>query len=84
MARGGEQHTTYENEGGVEVLVVLPDVVGVILGRLPLVHGVEVETRIVVLDGLEERSESVLKTTFVQRHAVRATSVIRRTTLGRF
>ena len=69
---GSERHMAHENQGGIEVLVVLLDVVGVVLGRLPLVHCVEVKTRIVVLDGLEERSESILEATFVQRHAARA------------
>jgi hypothetical protein len=55
---------TYENQGGIEVLVVLLDVVRVILGRLPLVHRVEIETGVVVLDGLEEHSESILEAGF--------------------
>ena len=45
-----ERDIAYKNQGGVEVLVILLDVVGVILGRFPLVHGVEVETSVVVLD----------------------------------
>ena len=68
-----ERRTTYKNQGGIEVLVVFLDVVGVVLCRLPLVHRVEVETSIVVLDGLEERSESILETASAQRRAVRAT-----------
>ena len=42
---------------------MLLDIVGVVLGRPSFVHGVEVETSVVVLDGLEERSESILETT---------------------
>ena len=56
---------TYENQGGVEVLVVLLDIVHIVLGRLPLVHRVEIEAGIIVLYGLEEFSESILETTFV-------------------
>ena len=55
-----ERQTTHKNQGGIEILVVLLDIVGVVLGRLLLVHRVEVETSVVVLDGLEERSESIL------------------------
>ena len=47
---GGSQErtvgTTYEDQGGVEVLVVLLDVVCIILDRLPLVHRVEIEARV--------------------------------------
>jgi len=46
---------THENQGGVEVLVVFLHVLGVVFHRLSLVHGVEVELGIVVLDGLEIR-----------------------------
>ena len=53
---------TYENQGGIEVLIVLLDIVCVILGRLPLVHSVEVGAGVVGLDGLEESFESILKT----------------------
>jgi len=62
----------YEDQGGVEVLVVLLNIVCVILDRLLLVHGVEIETGVIVLDGLEEYSESILKAMFVQRHVVEA------------
>jgi len=50
MVRISERYTTYENQGSVEVLVILLDVVRVILGRFPLVHRVEIETGVVVLD----------------------------------
>jgi len=46
---------TYEYQRGIEVLVVLLDIVGIVLGRLSLVHRVEVEARIARLDELEER-----------------------------
>ena len=42
---------THENEGGIEVLVVLLDVVRIILHHLLLVHGIEIEAGIVVLYG---------------------------------
>jgi hypothetical protein len=64
---------THEYQGSVEVLVVLLDVVRVILHRLSLVKGIEVEAGVVGLDGLEERSESILKAMRVQRLAIRAT-----------
>ena len=67
-----ERQATYKNQGGIEVLVVLLDIVGVILGRLPLVHRVEVETGIVVLDGREECSESILETRKGKRGVVEA------------
>ena len=46
--------------------------VGVVLGRLPLVHGVEVETSVVILDGLEESSESILEAVDGKRNVVEA------------
>jgi len=73
MAHGSKQCTTYEDQGGVEVLVVLLDVVRIVLDRLLLVDRVEIEAGVVVLDGLEECSESILEATSVQRHVVKAT-----------
>ena len=67
MSRERGNQTTHENEGGVEVLVVLLDVVRVVLHRLPVVHRIEVEAGIVGLDGLEECPESILQATFGQR-----------------
>jgi len=72
MTRGSELHTTYENEGSVEIFVVFLDVVSVVLGRLLLVHRVEVEASIVVLDRLEERSECILEATSFQRSTTHA------------
>ena len=63
---------TDEYQGGIEVLVVLLDVVGIVLSRLPLVHRVEVEARIIGLDGLEEGSESILEAGSSQRSAAQA------------
>ena len=62
----------HEYQGGIEVLVILLDVVGIVLGRFPLVHGVEVEAGIFRLDGLEESSESILKATSGQRSVMQA------------
>ena len=50
-ARDNWNVETHENQGCVEVLVVLPHVV--VLRRLLLVHGVEIELGVVVLDQLE-------------------------------
>ena len=61
----------YEYQGGIEVVVVLLDVVRIVLGRLPLVHGVEVEAGIVGLDGLEESPESILEAASAQHSAMR-------------
>ena len=62
---------THEYQGGIEVLVVLLDVVRIILSRFLLVHRVEIESRVIVLDGLEERSESIFKTVIPLRSAMR-------------
>ena len=53
MMNSGERHATDQNQGGIEVLVVLPDVVGVVFCCLFLVHCVEIETSLIVPDGLE-------------------------------
>ena len=63
---------THENQGGVEVLVILIDIVCIVLHRLPLVHRIEVEAGVIGLDGLEERSESILEAKSGQRSAVQA------------
>ena len=75
---------THENERGVEVFVILLDVVHIVLGRLPLVHGVEVDTGIIGLDGLEERSQSILDATPGQRSTTQTMDGVERTTLDRF
>ena len=48
---------------------MLLDEVRIVLGRLPLVHRVEVDARVIGLDGLEERSESILEAASGQRSA---------------
>ena len=68
----------------MEVLAVLLDVVGVVVHRLSLVHGVEVEAGIVGLYGLEESSESILKTTPAERSTMRAMQCVERTTSDLF
>ena len=50
----------YENQGDVQVLVVLLDIVRVILCRLLFVCRIEVETRVIVLYGFEIHSEDIL------------------------
>ena len=52
------------------VLVILLDILSIALSRLPLVHRVEIEIGVVILDGLEKCSESILEATFVQQHVV--------------
>ena len=63
MIDNSTRRRTHEYQGGVEILVILLDIVSIVLGRLPLVHRVEVEAGVVGLDGLKERSESILKAT---------------------
>ena len=78
------QRVTHEYQSGIEVLVILLDVVHVVLGRLLLVHGVKVNAGIFGLDGLEESSESILEATSSQRLTTQATQRIRHTTWDRF
>ena len=47
------------NEGYVEVLVVLLDVVRIVLVRFPFVNRVEVKSGVINLGGLEEGSKGV-------------------------
>ena len=53
---------TYENEGGVKILVVLLHVLGVVLRRFSLVHGTEVKLVFFVLYGLEIHPHGLLDT----------------------
>ena len=66
MGSKSEQWVTHEYQRSIEVLVILLNVVRIVLHCLPLVHGVEVESRIVGLDGLEKGPESILEATFTQ------------------
>ena len=51
---------THENQGGVEILVVLLHVFGIVLHRLSSVHGIEIELRVIVLDWLEIHPQGLL------------------------
>ena len=51
---------THENQGGIEVLVVFLHVFGIIFQRLSFVHGIEIELRVVVLDGPEVHPQGLL------------------------
>lgn len=51
---------TDENQGGVEILVVFLHVFCIVVRRLPFVHCVEVELRVVVLDRLEIHPQGLL------------------------
>ena len=51
---------THKNQGGVEIFVVLLHVLGIVFDRLSLVHGVEVELGIIVLDGLKIHPQGLL------------------------
>ena len=73
-----------ENQGGVEVLVVLLDVVRVVFRCLPFIHGVEVESRVVSLDGLEEGPESILEAASGHQSTTKAMWRNLHTTLDRF
>ena len=55
-----EKAETHENQGGVEILIVLMYVLGIVLRRLSLIHGVEVKLGIIVLDGLEVHPQGLL------------------------
>ena len=56
----------HENQGGVGILIVLLHVFGIVLCRLALVHGVEIELGVVVLDQLEVHPESLLDAVWSQ------------------
>jgi len=70
---GSVRGATYEYQDGIEVLVILLDIVGIVLGRLSLVHRVEVGPCIVGLGGLKESSESILEATSSRRSATKGT-----------
>ena len=53
---------THENQGGVDVLIVLLHVFRIVLRRLSFVHGIEIDSGIVVLDRYEEHSQGLLET----------------------
>jgi hypothetical protein len=74
----------HEYQGGIEVFVVLLDVLRIVLGRFPLVHRVEVDAGIISLDRLKERPESILKATSSQRSDDARNRSRRRTTWNQF
>ena len=51
---------TYKNEGSIEVLVVLLHVFRIVLRCLSVLHGVEVEMRVFVLDWLKVHPQGLL------------------------
>ena len=51
---------THENQGGIEILVVLVHVLGVVLHSLSFIHRIEIELGVIVLDGLEVDPEGLL------------------------
>ena len=51
---------THKNQGGVEIVVVLLHVLVIVLDRLSLVHGVEIELGVLVFDGLEVHPQGIL------------------------
>ena len=55
-----EKGGTHEDQGGVEVLVVLLHVLGIVLDRLSPIHCVEIELGIIVLDRLEVHPQGLL------------------------
>ena len=75
---------THKNQGGVEVLAILLYKVHIVFRRLPLVHRIEVDTRVVTLDGLEECSECIFEATEVGWSAMEATQRVERTISDRF
>jgi hypothetical protein len=60
LCSGKGNAETHKNQGGVEILIVLRHVFDVILSRLSLVHGVEIELGVVVLDWLEVHAQGLL------------------------
>ena len=50
---GREGGETYKNGGSIEVLVVLLHVFRIVLRCLSVIHGIEVEVRVFVLDRLK-------------------------------
>jgi hypothetical protein len=51
---------THENQGGIEILIMFLHEFGIVLRCLSLVHGVEIEVGVIVLDWLEVHPESLL------------------------
>ena len=62
MLKKGVDSETHEDQGGIEIFVVLLHVLGVVFDRLSFVHSVEVKLGVVALDWLEERPQCLLNT----------------------
>ena len=71
---------THEDQGGVEILVVLLHVVGIVLRCLSFVHRVEVKPRVIVLDRLEEHPQGLLDAIWSRFNGPRNRIYISRTT----
>ena len=56
----GKSAETHENQGGIEILVVLVQVLGIILRGLSFIHRIEIVLGVVVFDGLEVDPEGLL------------------------
>ena len=57
---------THKNQGGIEILIILLHVIGVVLHRLPFVHGIEIKLGVIVLDWLEVHPERCLNANWNQ------------------
>ena len=57
---GREGGETYKNEGSIEVLVVLLHVFRIALRCLSVVHNIEIEMRVFVLDWLKVHPQGLL------------------------
>jgi len=55
-----EQYAIYKDQSGIEVLVILLDILHVILCCLSLVDGIEIKAGIVALDRRQECAQSIL------------------------
>ena len=50
---------THENQGGIEILIVLVHVLCVVFHGLSFIHRIEIELGVVVLDGFEVSPEGL-------------------------
>ena len=60
MRNNQREGGTHEDQGGVEIFVVLLHVLGIVFDCLLSVHGVEIEFGVIVLDGLEVHPQGLL------------------------
>jgi hypothetical protein len=74
--RSGNRKTeTHENQGGIEVLVILPQAVGVIFLRLSFLHGEEVKVVVFALDWLEILPQCLLDAIWGQPTGTRTNAI---------